>query len=102
VEWDGIHLGRYKGNDLVYAGKVDHGFTPQSEKELHDGFGSKAPFRQSAGYFRSTPNFRHVAAPHEVTRSAKSRHPPFFGPLQSDEAIRSSFVALWIASLRSQ
>jgi hypothetical protein len=40
VEWDGIHLGRYKGNDLVYAGKVDHGFTPQSEKELHDGFGS--------------------------------------------------------------
>lgn len=38
----GIHLGRYKGNDLVYAGKVDHGFTPQSEKELHDGFGSFA------------------------------------------------------------
>ena len=41
MEWDGIHLGRYKGNDLVYAGKVDHGFTPQSEKELHDGFGVK-------------------------------------------------------------
>jgi hypothetical protein len=44
VEWDGIHLGRYKGNDLVYAGKVDHGFTPQSEKELHDGFGSFSDF----------------------------------------------------------
>ena len=25
-KWDGIYLGRRKGDDLVYAGKVDHGF----------------------------------------------------------------------------
>jgi bifunctional non-homologous end joining protein LigD len=25
-EWDGIYVGRRKGNDLIYAGKVDHGF----------------------------------------------------------------------------
>ena len=33
-KWDGIYVGRRKGKDLVYAGKVDHGFTPQSAKEL--------------------------------------------------------------------
>ena len=55
MEWDGIHLGRYKGNDLVYAGKVDHGFTPQSEKELHDGFGSIASVSRRTHHFRSAP-----------------------------------------------
>jgi bifunctional non-homologous end joining protein LigD len=25
-KWDGIYVGRRKGKDLVYAGKVDHGF----------------------------------------------------------------------------
>jgi bifunctional non-homologous end joining protein LigD len=29
-DWDGIYLGRRKGNDLVYAGKVDHGFDKAS------------------------------------------------------------------------
>jgi hypothetical protein len=58
VEWDGIHLGRYKGNDLVYAGKVDHGFTPQSEKELHDGFGSIASVWRCPSHFRFTPHNR--------------------------------------------
>jgi bifunctional non-homologous end joining protein LigD len=24
-DWDGIYLGRRKGNDLIYVGKVDHG-----------------------------------------------------------------------------
>jgi bifunctional non-homologous end joining protein LigD len=33
-KWDGIYIGREKAGKLVYAGKVDHGFTPQSEKEL--------------------------------------------------------------------
>ena len=32
--WDGIYLGRRKGNDLVYAGKVDHGFDKTSAAEL--------------------------------------------------------------------
>jgi bifunctional non-homologous end joining protein LigD len=33
-DWDGIYVGRRKGNDLVYAGKVDHGFDKVSAAEL--------------------------------------------------------------------
>lgn len=36
-EWDGIYLGRYKGDDLVYAGTVDHGFDGTSADELRAG-----------------------------------------------------------------
>jgi bifunctional non-homologous end joining protein LigD len=33
-KFDGIYLGRRKGTDLVYAGKVDHGFDKASTAEL--------------------------------------------------------------------
>jgi bifunctional non-homologous end joining protein LigD len=33
-KFDGTCVGRRKGNDLVYAGKVDHGFDPTSTAEL--------------------------------------------------------------------
>jgi bifunctional non-homologous end joining protein LigD len=33
-DWDGIYLGRHKRNDLLYAGKVDHGFDKTSAKLL--------------------------------------------------------------------
>jgi bifunctional non-homologous end joining protein LigD len=33
-KWDGIYVGRHKGNDLVYAGKVDHGFDRSSASDL--------------------------------------------------------------------
>jgi len=33
-DWDGLYLGRRKGQDLVYAGKVDHGFDDDSVAEL--------------------------------------------------------------------
>ena len=33
-DWDGIYLGRRRGNDLIYAGKVDHGFDKKSSIEL--------------------------------------------------------------------
>jgi bifunctional non-homologous end joining protein LigD len=33
-DWDGLYLGRRKGGDLIYAGKVDHGFDKNSAKEL--------------------------------------------------------------------
>jgi bifunctional non-homologous end joining protein LigD len=33
-DWDGIYLGRRKAGDLVYAGKVDHGFTKASAMDL--------------------------------------------------------------------
>jgi bifunctional non-homologous end joining protein LigD len=29
-DWDGMYFGRRKGKDLVYAGKVDHGFDKTS------------------------------------------------------------------------
>jgi len=32
--FDGLYIGRQKGNDLVYAGKVDHGFDTASAKVL--------------------------------------------------------------------
>jgi bifunctional non-homologous end joining protein LigD len=33
-KFDGVYVGRRKGNDLVYAGKVDHGFDAVSAKDL--------------------------------------------------------------------
>jgi bifunctional non-homologous end joining protein LigD len=33
-DWDGIYVGRRKGKNLVYAGKVDHGFDKTSAAEL--------------------------------------------------------------------
>jgi bifunctional non-homologous end joining protein LigD len=33
-KWDGIYVGRRKGKNLVYAGKVDHGFDKTSADEL--------------------------------------------------------------------
>ena len=33
-DWDGIYLARRKGDDLFYAGKVDHGFTKASAIDL--------------------------------------------------------------------
>jgi bifunctional non-homologous end joining protein LigD len=35
-KWGGIYLGRRKGKDLIYAGKVDHGFNADIAKELRD------------------------------------------------------------------
>jgi bifunctional non-homologous end joining protein LigD len=33
-KWDGMYLGRHKGADLIYAGKVDHGFDKTSAADL--------------------------------------------------------------------
>jgi len=33
-DWAGLYVGRRKGDDLIYAGKVDHGFDKQSSAEL--------------------------------------------------------------------
>jgi bifunctional non-homologous end joining protein LigD len=33
-KWDGLYIGRRKGAELVYAGKVDHGFDKESAKLL--------------------------------------------------------------------
>src|ERR1700722_14039190 len=33
-KFDGLYLGRTKGKDLIYAGKIDHGFDKVSAKDL--------------------------------------------------------------------
>jgi ATP-dependent DNA ligase len=33
-KFDGIYVGRRRGKDLVYAGKIDHGFDTASAKEM--------------------------------------------------------------------
>ena len=33
-KWDGLYVGRRRGKDLIYAGKVDHGFDKTSAAEL--------------------------------------------------------------------
>jgi len=35
-KWDGLYVGRCKGTDLIYAGKVDHGFDRGSAKALRE------------------------------------------------------------------
>ena len=35
-DWDGIYLARRKGNNLIYAGKVDHGFDKTSAAALRE------------------------------------------------------------------
>jgi hypothetical protein len=34
TKWDGLYVGQRKGVDLVYAGKVDHGFDKVSAADL--------------------------------------------------------------------
>jgi bifunctional non-homologous end joining protein LigD len=34
TKWDGLYVGRRKGDDLVFAGKVDHGFDKVSAADL--------------------------------------------------------------------
>jgi ATP-dependent DNA ligase len=34
VNGDGLYLGRRKGDDLIYAGNVDHGFDNDTAKDL--------------------------------------------------------------------
>jgi bifunctional non-homologous end joining protein LigD len=35
-DWDGLYVGRRKGEELIYAGKVDHGFDETSAVELRE------------------------------------------------------------------
>jgi len=36
TKWDGIYVGRRKGDDLIYAGKVDHWFDKASAADLQE------------------------------------------------------------------
>ena len=51
-KWDGIYVGRRKGKDLVYAGKVDHGFDKTVRRrsaQAPDAVDPKNPALQPSG-----------------------------------------------------
>jgi bifunctional non-homologous end joining protein LigD len=88
-KWDGLYIGRHKGRDLVYAGKVDHGFTPQLAKELR---ARLAPLvRKTQPYAKKTAHRGIWVEPSvlaEIEYRAKSaegklRH-PFFKGIRED------------------
>jgi len=61
---DGIYLGRHKGKDLVYAGKVDHGFDAA--------IGRKGLQARLKPLIRKTPTLREERS--RIAASGSSRH----------------------------
>ncbi|MBH5370538.1 non-homologous end-joining DNA ligase [Bradyrhizobium glycinis] len=88
-KWDGIYLGRRKGDDLVYAGKVDHGFDKVSATDLQRRL--KPLIRKTQPYAKRIAHKGIWGEPKllaEVESRAKSaegkvRH-PFFKGLRED------------------
>ncbi len=88
-KFDGIYLGRLKGRDLVYAGKVDHGFDKASMADLQACL--KPLIRKTQPYAKKTANRAVWVEPSllaEIEYRAKSaegkaRH-PFFKGIRED------------------
>jgi bifunctional non-homologous end joining protein LigD len=88
-KWDGLYLGRRKGHDLIYAGKVDHGFDKDSAKELQARL--KSLIRRSQPYSKRIAHRGVWVEPElmaEIEYRAKSaagkvRH-PFFKGIRED------------------
>jgi bifunctional non-homologous end joining protein LigD len=88
-KWDGIYLGRRKGDDLVYAGKVDHGFDKASAADLQKRL--KPLIRRTQPYVKRIAHKGIWVEPRllaEIEYRAKSaegkvRH-PFFKGLRED------------------
>ncbi|MCK1396865.1 non-homologous end-joining DNA ligase [Bradyrhizobium sp. 4] len=88
-KWDGMYLGRHKGDHLVYAGKVDHGFDKTSAAELQNRL--KPLIRKTQPYAKRIAHKGIWVEPKllaEIEYRAKSaegkvRH-PFFKGLRED------------------
>jgi bifunctional non-homologous end joining protein LigD len=88
-KFDGIYIGRLKGNDLVYAGKVDHGFDETSAAEIQARL--KPLIRKSQPYAKKITHRAVWVEPQllaEIEYRAKSaegkvRH-PFFKGIRED------------------
>ena len=84
-KWDGIYLARQKGKQLVYAGKVDHGFDTASAKDLQARL--KPPIQETQPYAKKIAHRGIWVEPSllaEIEYRAKSaegkvRHPFFKG-----------------------
>jgi bifunctional non-homologous end joining protein LigD len=88
-KFDGIYIGRLKGNSLVYAGKVDHGFDNTSAAELQARL--KPLIRKTQPYAKKVAHRAVWVEPQllaEIEYRAKSaqgkvRH-PFFKGIRED------------------
>jgi bifunctional non-homologous end joining protein LigD len=94
---DGLYLGRRYGDNLIYAGKVDHGFDPASAKDLQVRL--KPLIRKTQPYSKKIAHRGIWVEPEllaEIEYRAKSaegkvRH-PFFRSLRKDMKERFSQV----------
>ncbi len=83
--FDGLYIGRQKGNELIYAGKVDHGFDNASAKDLQARL--KPLIRKTQPYAKKIAHWGVWVEPSllaEIEYRAKSavgkvRHPFFKG-----------------------
>ena len=88
-DWDGLYLARYKGNDLLYAGKVDHGFDKESvtylRKRLKPLIRETQPFSKRIAHKGVWVEPKLLAEIEYRAKSAegKVRH-PFFKGLRED------------------
>lgn len=88
-KWDGIYLGRRKGDDLIYAGKVDHGFDKVSaaalQKRLRPLIRKTQPYAKRIAHKGIWVEPKLLAEVEYRAKSAegKVRH-PFFKGLRED------------------
>ena len=84
-KWDGIYLGRRKGRDLIYAGKVDHGFDKESSaglrKRLTPLIRKTQPYKKRIAHRGIWVEPKLLAEIEYRAKSAegKVRHPVFLG-----------------------
>ncbi|MEH2474409.1 ATP-dependent DNA ligase [Nitrobacteraceae bacterium AZCC 2161] len=89
TKWDGLYVGRRKGDDLVYAGKVDHGFDKLSaadlQKRLKPLIRRTQPYAKRIGHKGIWVEPKLLAEIEYRAKSAegKIRH-PFFRGLRED------------------
>jgi bifunctional non-homologous end joining protein LigD len=89
TKWDGLYVGRRKGDDLVYAGKVDHGFDKVSaadlQKRLKPLIRRTQPYAKRIGHKGIWVEPKLLAEIEYRAKSAegKVRH-PFFRGLRED------------------
>jgi bifunctional non-homologous end joining protein LigD len=90
-DWDGLYVGRRKGNNLVYAGKVDHGFDKDKASAADLRKRLTPLIRKTQPYAKKTAHKAFWVEPEllaEIEYRAKSaegkvRH-PFFKGLRED------------------
>lgn len=88
-KWDGIYVGRRKGSDLIYAGKVDHGFDKASanalRKKLEPLIRTTQPFTKKIAHrgIWVEPQLQVEIEYRTKSTEGKVRH-PFFKGLRED------------------